>query len=47
MKNLTVTSKRNGIVFASNPSGGVKVSLHGMRKSDYQKIRKGQKISPK
>ncbi len=41
---IKVTSKREGIVFASSPSGSVKVTLHGLTKANYRKYRKGQVI---
>lgn len=46
MKNLTVTAKRDGVVFASNKSGSVKTSLHGLNKSDYAKIKRGHVLTP-
>lgn len=46
MKNeIKVTSKKDGVVFASDPSGGIKVSLHGLKKEDYKSIRRGKIIN--
>lgn len=43
MENQTVkiTSKKDGIVYGSDPSGSMKVSIHGLKKDDYKAIRRG------
>lgn len=46
MKNeIKVTAKKDGVVFASDPSGGIKVSLHGLKKEDYKAMRRGKKLN--
>lgn len=44
MTDVRVTSKKEGIVFGSDPSGGIKVSLHGRKKEEYKKMKRGQLI---
>ncbi len=44
METIKVTSKKDGIVYGSSPSGSVKVSLHGLKKSEYKALRRGKVI---
>lgn len=44
MNKIKVTAKKEGVVFGSNPSGSVKVSLHGLKKDQYDTYKRGKKI---